>query len=109
MGVRGSLVTALVGIVVTVSLGGCGGSSASVEGIEPNDIATYVASLTPVILTSDTLVTNHGYANGHATTLRSVLQAGTAVMVDNTGVPRVKCNCGNPLTPAGPTPIGKTE
>jgi hypothetical protein len=29
----------------------------------------------------------------------SVLQAGTAVMVDATGTPRVKCNCGNPLTP----------
>jgi hypothetical protein len=28
-----------------------------------------------------------------------VLQAGTAVMVDATGTPRVKCNCGNPLTP----------
>jgi hypothetical protein len=28
-----------------------------------------------------------------------VLQAGTAVMVDATGTPQVKCNCGNPLTP----------
>ena len=72
---------------------------ASVLGIAANDIAKYVGSLTPVVLTSDTLVTNHGYRNGHATTLQSVLQAGTAVMVDATGTPRVKCNCGNPLTP----------
>ena len=72
---------------------------ASVLGISPGDIAAYVGSLTPVILTSDTLVTNHGYRDGHATTLQSVLQAGTAVMVDATGTPRVKCNCGNPLTP----------
>jgi hypothetical protein len=72
---------------------------ANVLGISPNSIAAYIGSLTPVLLTSDTLVTNHGYHNGHATTLQSVLQAGTAVMIDATGTPRVKCNCGNPLTP----------
>ena len=32
-----------------------------------------------------------------------MLQAGTAVLVDRTGTPRVKCNCGNPLAP--PVPI----
>ena len=65
----------------------------------PAGIGAYVDSLTPVVLTDDTLVTNHGYRDGHATTLPAVLQAGTAVMVDTLGVPRVKCNCGNPLTP----------
>ncbi len=75
---------------------------AGVLGISPANIGSYAASLTPVVLMSDTRVTNHGYANGHATTLQSVLQAGTAVMVDNTGTPRVKCNCGNPLTPPEP-------
>ena len=30
----------------------------------------------------------------------SVLQAGTAVLVDTFGVPRVRCSCGNPLAPA---------
>ena len=72
---------------------------AGVLGITTGDIASYVATLTPVLLTNDTLVTNHGYFDGHATALQSVLQAGTAVMVDATGTPRVKCNCGNPLTP----------
>jgi hypothetical protein len=75
---------------------------AGVLGVPVATIASYVASLTPVVLMSDTRVTNHGYANGRATTLQSVLQAGTAVMVDNTGTPRVKCNCGNPLTPPEP-------
>ncbi len=75
---------------------------AGVLGVPVANIASYVASLTPVLLMSDTRVTNHGYANGRATTLQSVLQAGTAVMVDNTGTPRVKCNCGNPLTPPEP-------
>jgi Domain of unknown function (DUF6777) len=62
------------------------------------DIRAYVFELTPVILRVDTRVTNHGYVNGQATRIQSVLQAGTAVLVDAYGVPRVKCNCGNPLT-----------
>lgn len=72
---------------------------AKVLGIAPANIAGYVATLTPVLLTGDTLVGNHGYRGGVATFHLSVLQAGTAVMVDATGTPRVKCNCGNPLTP----------
>jgi len=42
-------------------------------------------------------VTNHGFANGKATPRQSVLQAGTAVLVDDRGEPRVRCACGNPL------------
>jgi hypothetical protein len=81
---------------------------AEVLGIATGDIAKFISGLTPVVLTNDTLVTNHGYANGHATTLTSVLEAGTAVMVDNTGTPRVKCNCGNPLTPSQPISVAHT-
>jgi hypothetical protein len=44
-------------------------------------------------------VTNHGYVNGRATPIQSVLQAGTAVFVNKYGEPVVKCYCGNPLTP----------
>lgn len=73
---------------------------AGVLGIGVASIPGYVAELTPVILRSDTYVTNHGFAAGKATTLTSVLQAGTAVLVDKFGTPRVKCYCGNPLTPA---------
>jgi len=72
---------------------------ASVLGIQVADIRSYVATLTPVVLRTDTAVTNHGYANGRATTIPAILQAGTAVMVDKYGTPRVKCYCGNPLTP----------
>jgi len=54
--------------------------------------------------------TNHGYVDGHATTLQSVLESGTAVLVDPYGRPTVKCYCGNPLTPpvlyASPTYTG---
>ena len=71
---------------------------AGVEGISPADIPTYIAGLTPVVLRSDTAVTNHGFRDGKAPSLHSVLQAGTAVLIDAYGVPRAKCYCGNPLT-----------
>ena len=81
---------------------------ANVLGIRASQIADYITTLTPVVLTTDTRVTNHGYRNGTATTLQSVLQAGTAVLVDPHGTPRVKCGCGNPLTPPTSTPIATT-
>ena len=61
--------------------------------------ATTSAKLTPVTLTRDTRVTNHGYRNGRPTPRQSVLQAGSAVLVDRYGVPRARCGCGNPLIP----------
>ncbi|MFE1292324.1 DUF6777 domain-containing protein [Streptomyces sp. NPDC058751] len=70
---------------------------ASVEGVQPNAVPAYLRSLTPVQLRLDTRVTNHGYRNGAATSYQAVLQAGTAVLVDSRGVPRVRCACGNPL------------
>jgi hypothetical protein len=71
---------------------------AGAHRISPNDIQTFVSRLTPVLLRADTLVTNHGYRNGKATSAPAVLQAGMGVLVDRHGVPTVKCNCGNPLT-----------
>ncbi|BCK67684.1 hypothetical protein Srufu_016370 [Streptomyces libani subsp. rufus] len=72
---------------------------AGVLGKQPGDVPSYLRTLTPVQLTYDTRVTNHGFKDGKATTFQSVLQSGTAVMVDSYGVPRVRCKCGNPLTP----------
>jgi hypothetical protein len=69
-----------------------------VRGIGPDAIPGYLGSLTPVVLVHDTVVTNHGFAGGAATAFGSVLQAGTAVLVDATGLPVVRCACGNPLT-----------
>ncbi|MGW7574510.1 DUF6777 domain-containing protein [Streptomyces sp. NPDC054765] len=76
---------------------------AGVLGKQPGEVPSYLRSLTPVQLGYDTRVTNHGFKDGKATTFQSVLQAGTAVMVDSYGVPRVRCKCGNPLTE--PTPL----
>lgn len=80
---------------------------AQVQGIGVDAIPTFVNKLTSVVLRSDTMVVNHGFANGKATTFTSVLQAGTAVLVNDQGLPVVKCYCGNPLTaaPVDPGPI----
>ena len=75
---------------------------AGVQGIAAADIRTYIEGLTPVVLTRDTRVTNHGFRNGQAYAHPSVLQAGHAVLVDAWGVPRAKCSCGNPLAPPVP-------
>ncbi|MCW8376415.1 DUF6777 domain-containing protein [Streptomyces justiciae] len=72
---------------------------ASVAGVQPSRVPAYLRALTPVQLRMDTRVTNHGYRDGAATSYQAVLQAGTAVLVDSHGVPRVRCACGNPLTP----------
>ncbi|MET7599797.1 DUF6777 domain-containing protein [Streptomyces sp. NPDC004082] len=71
---------------------------ASVAGVQPSEVPAYLRSLTPVQLRMDTWVTNHGYRNGAATSYQAVLQAGTAVLVNDRGLPRVRCACGNPLT-----------
>ncbi|MGI5460073.1 DUF6777 domain-containing protein [Streptomyces sp. CA-249302] len=73
---------------------------AQVEGVSTASIPSYLRGLAPVALRADTRVTNHGFRGGRATGFQSVLQAGTAVLVDNRGVPRVRCACGNPLKPA---------
>ncbi|MGW8883765.1 DUF6777 domain-containing protein [Streptomyces sp. NPDC055749] len=72
---------------------------ASALRIEPSTVPGYLRSLTPVQLQTDTWVTNHGYKDGSPRPYQAVLQAGTAVLVDDRGVPRVRCACGNPLLP----------
>src|SRR4051812_44869049 len=68
-----------------------------VLGIPSDGFADYINGLTPMLLTADTLVLNHGYDDGEAYGFLAVLRRGTAVLVDDQGVPRVKCYCGNPL------------
>ncbi|WP_353946241.1 DUF6777 domain-containing protein [Streptomyces sp. HUAS MG91] len=73
------------------------GAFAEAAGVSTADIPGFLRGLTPVVLRADTRVTNHGYRDGRATTFQSVLQSGTAVLVDGRGTPRVRCACGNPL------------
>lgn len=78
---------------------GKGRAFAEAADIEAVQIPGYLKSLTPVVLRADAQVTNHGYSAGAATGFQAVLQAGTAVLVDSRGLPRVRCACGNPLDP----------
>ncbi|MFF1903721.1 DUF6777 domain-containing protein [Kitasatospora sp. NPDC058218] len=86
-------------LVSMTSTGDSGRAWASAQGIEQSSTPGYIRSLTSVYLRVDTRVTNHGYKGGVAVAYQSVLQAGTSVLVDAQGVPRVRCGCGNPLKP----------
>ncbi|MFI7356327.1 DUF6777 domain-containing protein [Streptomyces avidinii] len=70
---------------------------AEASNIEAAKIPDFLRGLTPVVLRADTRVTNHAFRDGGADDFQSVLQAGTAVLVDEHGMPRVRCGCGNPL------------
>ena len=69
---------------------------AGVVGVPVADVPGSIDRLTPVLLRSDTRVTNHGFADGRATAIQ-------AVLVDDRGRPVTKCYCGNPLSPPEPT------
>lgn len=67
-------------------------------------VSKYIARLHPVTLTRDTQVTNHSFSNGRAVPFQAILQAGTAVLVDDYGRPVARCRCGNPLKEPIPRP-----
>jgi hypothetical protein len=73
---------------------------AGVLGVAPTELAAVLHDLVPVVVLADVVVTNHGFVDGQAVPQVSVLQAGTAVLVDEAGMPVVRCACGNPLVPA---------
>ncbi|MEU5976276.1 DUF6777 domain-containing protein [Streptomyces sp. NPDC047315] len=75
-------------------------ASAFADGadISQQDLPRFLRDLTPVVLRADTRVTSRGFRDGRATAARqTVLQAGTAVLVDQRGAPRVRCASGTPL------------
>ncbi|WP_311736812.1 DUF6777 domain-containing protein [Streptomyces sp. TLI_185] len=72
---------------------------ATALNITTDEIPGYLDRLTPVLLRHDTLVQNHDYKKGKAVPFNSLLEAGIAVLVDEQGLPAVKCSCGNPLRP----------
>ncbi|MGQ0572985.1 MAG: DUF6777 domain-containing protein [Pseudonocardia sp.] len=76
------------------SLTWSGGSS-----VRPDQVEAYIAELTSQVLAKDIRVTNFQYKSGAPTSVQSVLQTGSSVMVDQAGVVRVRCKCGNPLIP----------
>jgi hypothetical protein len=79
-----------------------GGAKLSVD-----DVTTFVTELTSVFVRADTRLTGHGLLLGHDVPYQSVLQKGTAVLVDAQGVPRIRCASGSPLT--APEPAAKPK
>lgn len=71
-------------------------------GLQRADTPYYLNTLTPVILLNDSWVTSHALADGRASPFQTVLQAGSAVLIDPAGVPRVHCASGAPLLPPAP-------
>lgn len=62
------------------------------------DLVQYLRELTPVLLRIDLRVTNYTLVDGQTVARQSILQAGTAVLVDSYGVPRFRSLSGSPLT-----------
>ena len=75
-----------------------------VHGIPPESLGEFIATLTPVVLLRDTLVTNYGWRSGRIIPRQSVLETGTAVLVDLRGVPAARCASGSPLQPPAGLP-----
>ena len=72
-------------------------------GGEQSAVVDFVKGLTPAVLRADTLVTSHRFAFlGRTRAEPTVLQAGTVVLVDARGAPRVRCSGAAPLTRADP-------
>lgn len=67
--------------------------------MRPSDLPSFVGKLRVGYLQRDTRFTNHGFHSGQAQPRQSVLEAGTSVLMDPTGVPVVRCLSGSPLLP----------
>lgn len=68
-------------------------------GLTTQQIPYYLNTLTPVVLLDDTWVSTYALTGGSNAQRQAILQAGTAVLIDPLGVPRVHCVSGGPLTP----------
>lgn len=77
---------------------------AGVPRIPPSSIRAFISGLVPVILRTDTQVTSFGLRDDKAIPSQMVLQSGTSVLVDLSGLPRVRCGSGNPLDQARVAP-----
>lgn len=89
--------TVLVAFFTDTSNADARAAWADVLGLLPEQVENYLDGLTGARLRWDTRLTDTGWQKQKVKTWQALLQAGTAVLVDNTGVPRVKCNTGSPL------------
>ena len=82
---------------------------AEIQGIDFENLAEYLRALTPVFVTQDINVRMYGFKDGAAYGYDAVIGAGTALLIDDQGIPRARCACGNPLLPPTPDETPSTE
>ncbi|MFZ9697864.1 MAG: DUF6777 domain-containing protein [Ilumatobacteraceae bacterium] len=70
---------------------------ARTQGIALKELRPFLESLRPVFLKKNVKLTMFGFAAGRAYGYTAIIEAGTAVLIDEKGMPRVRCACGNPL------------
>lgn len=70
---------------------------AAIQGIDFSELESYLRSLTPVFALQNLRVQMFGFKNGQSYGYEAVMEAGTAILVDDEGMPRARCACGNPL------------
>jgi uncharacterized protein DUF6777 len=73
------------------------GAWAKAAGVALDQIGPFVAGLTPASLRFDTRLTDYQLSGSRGVATPKVLQAGTAVLLDRTALPRVRCVSGDPL------------
>ena len=89
---------ALIGFLTTNSAEGL--AFAEIQGIGQADIPNFINGLTEGSLLLPVTATNHNFSDGKANPIPdTTLDAGTAVLLGSDGVSRVRCKCGNSLTP----------
>ncbi len=71
------------------------------EGIDAGAVRDFVDELVPADLLDDVRVTDWRRVDGRGVAFQVVLERGTTVLVDHFGVPRVRCQSGDPLTLPG--------
>lgn len=70
---------------------------AAILGWPRDEVPARLAALRGGYLQSHLDVINHGFSNGETFGSPRRLAGGTAVLIDNRGIPIVRCACGNPL------------
>jgi hypothetical protein len=67
------------------------------EGIDVESVHEFVDRLVPVDVLDDVQVTDWRRVDGRGVAFQAVLERGTTVLVDQFGLPRVRCLSGDPL------------
>lgn len=77
---------------------------ARIQGIEVAEIDAFLDGLNTAFLAQNVKLTMYGFKNGQSYGYEAIIKAGTAVLVDELGLPRARCACGNPLVTDNPPP-----